>query len=55
MRDYGALELSADRAGAVRKILQDAGVPANQFFMVAERRTPSRCFRTIPISRPIAA
>ncbi len=34
---YGPWELSADRANAVRKVLDEEGVPANQFFMVAGR------------------
>jgi len=32
---YGAWELSADRANAVRQILQDEGMPGSHFFMVA--------------------
>jgi chemotaxis protein MotB len=32
---YGQWELSADRANAVRQILQDEGMPGSHFFMVA--------------------
>ena len=32
---YGSWELSADRANAVRKILEEEGVPTANFFMVA--------------------
>lgn len=46
--DYGPFELSADRAGAVRKILQDAGVPANQFFMVAGKADTQPLFPDDP-------
>jgi chemotaxis protein MotB len=34
---YGAYELSADRANSIRRILQDEGVTATQFYMVAAR------------------
>jgi chemotaxis protein MotB len=33
----GAFDLSADRANAIRRILQDEGVTPSQFFMVAAR------------------
>ena len=48
---YGPWELSADRANAVRQILAEEGVPAGQFFMVAARPIPSRCFPTTPTWR----
>ncbi len=35
--DYGAFDLSADRANVVRSILQGSGVRAQQIFMVAGR------------------
>ena len=53
---YGPWELSADRANAVRKQLETEGVPTasiSSWWRAAP--TPSRCFRTIPISPPIAA
>jgi chemotaxis protein MotB len=31
---YGAWDLSADRANAIRRVLEEEGVPAAQFFMV---------------------
>jgi chemotaxis protein MotB len=34
---YGPWELSADRANAIRKILEEEGVPTASFFMVAGR------------------
>src|SRR5580704_8309274 len=34
---YGAWELSADRANAVRQILEEEGLPASHIFMVAGR------------------
>jgi chemotaxis protein MotB len=34
---YGPWELSADRANTVRRILEEEGVPASHFFMVAGR------------------
>ncbi len=34
---YGPWDLSADRANAVRQVLQNEGVPLGQFFMVAGR------------------
>jgi chemotaxis protein MotB len=41
---YGPWELSADRANAVRQVLEAEGAP-----------TRSRCFPMIPTSRPIVA
>ena len=35
---YGAWELSADRANAVRQILEDEGLPGSHLFMVAGKR-----------------
>ena len=34
---YGAYDLAADRANAIRRILQDEGVTPTQFYMVAAR------------------
>jgi chemotaxis protein MotB len=34
---YGAYDLSADRANTIRRNLQDEGVTATQFYMVAAR------------------
>ena len=34
---YTAWDLSADRANSVRQVLEDQGVPATRFFMVAGR------------------
>jgi chemotaxis protein MotB len=50
-----AWELSADRANAVRQILEDEGCRTSHLFMVAGRPTASRCSRTIRRSRPTAA
>ena len=50
---YGPWELSADRANAVRKLLEADGVPTSHMYMVAGVPTRSRSFPMIPISRPI--
>jgi chemotaxis protein MotB len=52
---YGPWELSADRANAVRKLLEAEGVPSSHIYMVAGAPILSRCFPTTPISPPIAA
>ena len=54
--DYGAFDLSADRANAVRQILEngkDCRRPT--FSRCPERPTASRCFPTIRRWRPTAA
>ena len=55
--DYGAFDLSADRANAVRQILEREGLPPSHIFSIRcpARPTPSRCFRTIRRSPPTAA
>jgi hypothetical protein len=53
--DYGAFDLSADRANAVRQILEREGLPPATSLPSRERPTPSRCFPTIPRCRPTAA
>ena len=53
--DYGAFDLSADRANAVRQILEREGCPRGTSSRCPERPTPSRCFRTIPRWRQIGA
>ncbi len=45
---YGAWDLSADRANAVRRILEEEGVPASQFFMVAGRADTQPLFPDNP-------
>jgi chemotaxis protein MotB len=45
---YGPWELSADRANAVRKILEEEGVPAANFFMVAGRADTEPLFPDDP-------
>ncbi len=53
---YGPWELSADRANAIRKILEEEGVPTAQLLSWwPAGPTPSRCFPTIPTSPPTAA
>lgn len=47
-RGYGPWDLSADRANAVRQILQDEGVPANNLFMVAGRADTQPLFPDDP-------
>jgi chemotaxis protein MotB len=46
--DYGAFDLSADRANVVRSILQGAGVRAQQIFMVAGRADSDPLFPEDP-------
>ena len=46
--DYGAFDLSADRANAVRGILQSAGVRTQQIFMVAGRADSEPLFPEDP-------
>ena len=45
---YGPWELSADRANAVRKILEDEGVPTAHFFMVAGKADTQPLFPDDP-------
>ena len=45
---YGPWELSADRANAVRKILEEEGVPTASFFMVAGRADTQPLFPDDP-------
>jgi chemotaxis protein MotB len=45
---YGAWELSADRANAVRQILEQAGVPGNSVFMVAGKADTQPLFPDDP-------
>ena len=45
---YGAWELSADRANAVRQILQDEGLPASHLFMVAGKADSQPLFPDDP-------
>src|SRR5271163_4961841 len=53
--DYGPWNLSADRANAVRQILEEDGLPIANLYAVAGNAIPIVCFRTTPISRPIGA
>ncbi len=46
--DYGAFDLSADRANAVRQILQKEGLPAAHFFMVAGKADTQPLFPDDP-------
>ncbi len=46
--NYGPWELSADRANAVRKILEEEGVPTASFFMVAGRADTEPLFADDP-------
>jgi chemotaxis protein MotB len=46
--NYGPWELSADRANAVRKILEGEGVPSANFFMVAGRADTQPLFPDDP-------
>lgn len=46
--EYGAFDLSADRAGVVRRILEQEGVPASQFFMVAGKADTQPLFPDDP-------
>ena len=45
--DYAAFDLSADRANAVRQILEREGLPPAHFFAVSGK-ADSQCFPTIP-------
>jgi len=45
---YGAFDLSADRANAVRQILQEEGVPATQLYAVAGRADTEPLFPEDP-------
>jgi chemotaxis protein MotB len=45
---YGSWELSADRANAIRKILEEEGVPTATFFMVAGRADTQPLFPDDP-------
>jgi chemotaxis protein MotB len=45
---YGPWDLSADRANAVRQILQEEGVPENRFFMVAGKADTEPLFPDDP-------
>jgi chemotaxis protein MotB len=45
---YGPWELSADRANAIRKILEEEGVPPSHFFMVAGRADTQPLFPDDP-------
>jgi chemotaxis protein MotB len=45
---YGAWELSADRANAVRQILEDEGLPTSHFFMVAGKADSQPLFPDDP-------
>lgn len=45
---YGPFELSADRASSVRQILEQAGVSAHQFFMVAGKADTQPLFPDDP-------
>ena len=45
---YGPWELSADRANAVRKILEEEGVPGANFYMVAGRADTQPLFPDDP-------
>jgi chemotaxis protein MotB len=45
---YGPWELSADRANAVRKMLESNGVPSSQFFMVAGKADTQPLFPDDP-------
>ena len=45
---YGPFDLSADRANAVRQIMQEEGVPNSQFFMVAGRADTEPLFPEDP-------
>ena len=48
---YGPWELSADRANAVRQILEDEGVPTAQIFMVAGQADTQPLFPDDPYHR----
>jgi chemotaxis protein MotB len=46
--EYGPWELSADRANAIRKILEEEGVPTANFYMVAGRADTQPLFPDDP-------
>jgi chemotaxis protein MotB len=46
--DYGAFDLSADRANAVRQILEREGLPGNHFFAVAGKADTQPLFPDDP-------
>jgi chemotaxis protein MotB len=46
--DYGAFDLSADRANAVRQILEDEGLPSSHMFMVAGKADSQPLFPDDP-------
>jgi chemotaxis protein MotB len=46
--DYTAFDLSADRANAVRQILQKEGLPVSHFFMVAGKADTQPLFPDDP-------
>ena len=46
--DYGAFDLSADRANSVRQILMKEGLPASHFFMVAGKADTQPLFPDDP-------
>jgi chemotaxis protein MotB len=50
--DYGAWELSADRANAVRQILAAEGVPPGHFYMVAGKADTDPLFPDDPYMSP---
>jgi chemotaxis protein MotB len=45
---YGPWDLSADRANAIRRILEESGVPASHFYMVAGRADTQPLFPDDP-------
>jgi chemotaxis protein MotB len=45
---YGAWDLSADRANSIRRVLEEEGVPAAKFFMVAGRADTQPLFPDDP-------
>jgi chemotaxis protein MotB len=45
---YGPWELSADRANAIRKVLEEEGVPSAHFYMVAGRADTQPLFPDDP-------
>ena len=45
---YGPWELSADRANAVRQILEDEGLPSSHIFMVAGKADSQPLFPDDP-------
>jgi chemotaxis protein MotB len=45
---YGPWDLSADRANAIRQILEEQGVPADRFYAVAGRADTSPLFPDDP-------